>query len=151
MPLPYWGGEGEGLPAMLRTIIIDDEPHIRDTLRKLLARHCPQVSVIGEASGVADGIRAIKKLHPELVLLDINLEDGTAFDLLHSLNSVDFKIIFISACDKTTIQAIKLNRLEFLTKPVNPDELIAAVKHAGKSDPHDMALKLQAFEVNVRK
>jgi len=81
---------------MLRTIIIDDEPHIRDTLRKLLARHCPQVSVIGEASGVDDGIKAIKKLQPELVLLDINLEDGTAFDLLHSLNSVDFKIIFIS-------------------------------------------------------
>ena len=139
-----------GLPAMLRTLIIDDEAHIRDTLRKLLARHCPQVSVIGEASGVAQGIRAIQKLHPDLVLLDIHMNDGTGFDLLHSLDSIDFKIIFISACDKTTIQAIKLNRLEFLTKPVNPDELVAAVKHAGKSDPHDMALKLQALEANVK-
>jgi two-component system LytT family response regulator len=136
---------------MLRTLIIDDEPHIRDTLWKLLARHCPQVSVIGEASGVTEGIRAIQQLHPDLVLLDINLEDGTGFDLLHSLYPIDFKIVFISACDKDTIQAIRLSSLEFLTKPINLTELIKAVKHAEKSDPHDMALKLQAFEVNVRK
>jgi two-component system LytT family response regulator len=120
---------------MLRTIIIDDEPHIRDTLRKLLARHCPQVSVIGEASGVDDGIKAIKKLQPELVLLDINLEDGTAFDLLHSLNSVDFKIIFISAFDRDNIQAIKLSSLEFLAKPINPEDLVKAVNNAESNQP----------------
>ena len=134
---------------MLRTIIIDDEPHIRDTLRKLLARHCPQVSVIGEASGVAEGIKTIMKMHPDLVFLDINLNDGTGFDLIHSLDSIDFKIIFISAFDRDTIQAIRLSSLEFLTKPINPNDLIAAVKHAEKSDPHDLALKLKALETNV--
>ena len=105
---------------MIRTIIIDDEAHIRDTLRKLLARHCPQVSVVGEASGVAGGINAIMKLHPDLVLLDINMNDGSGFDLLHSLDSIDFKIIFVSAFDRDTIQSIKLSSLEFLTKPINP-------------------------------
>ena len=136
---------------MLRTIIIDDEPHILNTLRKLLARHCPQVSVVGEASGVKEGIRSIKKLQPDLVLLDIHMNDGTGFDLLHFIDPIDFKIIFVSACDRNTIQEIRLSSLEFLTKPVNPDELIAAVKHAEKSELRDLDLKLRGLEVNVRK
>jgi len=112
---------------MLRTLIIDDESHNRDTLRKLLARHCPQVSVVGEASGVGEGINAIRKFKPELVFLDINMGDGSGFDLLHALTAIDFNVIFISASDKHTIQAFRLSGVEYLLKPVNPEELIAAV------------------------
>ena len=136
---------------MLRTIIIDDEAHIRDTLTKLLVMTCPQVSIVGEASGVKEGINAIQTLQPDLVLLDINMKDGTGFDLLNAFTTIDFKVIFISAFDKDMIQSIKLSSLEFLTKPINPNELIAAVKHAEKSDLHDMALKLKALEANVNK
>ncbi len=136
---------------MLRTIIIDDEVHIRDTLTRLLARYCPQVSVMGEASGVEEGINAIQTLQPDLVLLDINMKDGTGFDLLHSIDPIDFKIIFISAFDKDTIQSIKLSSLEFLTKPINPNELITAVKHSQKAEQQDLALKLQALEANVKR
>jgi two-component system LytT family response regulator len=120
------------LLSMLRTIIIDDESHNRDTLRKLLARHCPQVIVIGEASGVGEGIRTIKKLHPDLVILDINLVDGTGLEMLKSIDAINFKIIFISAFGKDTIRSIRLSNLEYLTKPVNPVELIKAVKHSEK-------------------
>jgi len=136
---------------MLRTIIIDDEAHNRDTLRKLLDMHCPQVNVIGEATGVAEGTGAILQLHPDLVMLDINMKDGTGFDLLNALDKIDFKIIFVSAFDRDTIQAIQLSRLEFLTKPVNPNELIAAVKHLEKYDQQEMGLKLKALEANVNK
>lgn len=136
---------------MLRTLIIDDEAHIRDTLRKLLSRYCPQVSVVGEATGVDDGRKMIQKLHPDLVLLDINLEDGTGFDLLHSLNPINFKIVFISAFDRDTVLAIKLSSLEFLTKPINLTELITAVKHAEKAEQQDLALKLKALEANFGK
>jgi len=136
---------------MNRTLIIDDEAHNRDTLRKLLAIHCPAVSVAGEASGVQSGIKLIRELHPDLVLLDINMKDGTGFDLLQSLDSIDFKIIFVSAFDRDTIQTIKLSSLEFLTKPINPNELMAAVKHAEKADQREMDLKLKALEMNVRK
>jgi two-component system, LytTR family, response regulator len=135
---------------MLRTLIIDDEPHIRDTLQKLLARHCPQVFVVGEASGVAEGIRTIKKLLPELVFLDINMRDGTGFDLFHSFDPISFKIIFISAFDKDTIQAMKLSGMEFLTKPINPDELISAVRHSEKAELKDLSLKMKALEANVK-
>ena len=105
---------------MIRAIIIDDEAHIRDTLRKLLTINCPEVSVIGEAYGVADGIKAIKEIHPDLVFLDINMKDGTGFDLLNAFTTIYFKVIFISAFDKNTIQAFKLSGLEYMMKPVNP-------------------------------
>jgi two-component system LytT family response regulator len=135
---------------MLRTLLIDDEAHNRDTLRKLLTRHCPQVSVAGEASGVADGIKAIKKFHPDLIILDINMGDGSGFDLLHALTTIDFNVIFISAFNKNTIQAFRLSGIEFLMKPVSPVELMCAVNKAEASDPRDLALKLKALEANIR-
>ena len=134
---------------MLRTIIIDDEAHIRDTLARLLGRHCPQVSVVGEASGVKEGIDIIQTLHPDLVLLDINMKDGTGFDLLHAINTIDFKIIFISAFDKNMIQAFRLSDVEYLSKPVNPVELKAAVKNVEQSDQKDLKLRLKALVVNA--
>lgn len=135
---------------MLRTIIIDDEPHIRDTLAKLLARHCPQVSVAGVASGVAEGISAIIDIRPDLVFLDINMKDGTGFDLLHSLNVIDFRIIFISACDKRTSQAMHLSGLECLPKPVDPVKLKLAVKNAEEIELEDQALQLKALDANIK-
>jgi two-component system, LytTR family, response regulator len=135
---------------MIRTIIIDDEAHIRDALRKLLARHCPQVSIIGEVTGVAEGIRAIQKLHPDLVLLDINMEDGTGFDLLNAFSSIDFKVIFISAFDKNTIQAFRFSGLEYLMKPVNPGEITNAINRVMNIELKYFALQIEALELNMR-
>ena len=123
---------------MLRTLIIDDEAHNRDTLRKLLARHCPQVSVVGEASGVAEGLKTIKKLHPDLVFLDMNLIDGSGTDILRSFERIDFRIIFISAGGMDVLRHLKLNTLEFLTKPINPKELVEAVKYSQINDRKDL-------------
>ena len=81
---------------MLRTLIIDDEAHMRDSLTKILAKKCPQVQVVGDAMTVASGLRTILELRPDLVLLDIQMPDGTGFDLLQSLPSIDFRIIFIT-------------------------------------------------------
>lgn len=135
---------------MLRTVIIDDEAHIRDTLRKLLERHCPKVAVVGEASGVAEGIKAIKKLHPGLVFLDLNLGDGTGFGLLSALDTIDFNIIFISAFDKTTIQAFRLSGVEYLMKPVNPVEIGAAINRVMDTELKYFALQIEALEMNMR-
>ncbi len=76
---------------MLRTVIIDDEYHIRDTLINMLEMNCPDIRVVGQASGVMSGIAAIKELQPELVLLDIQMKDGTGFDLLYGLPSIDLQ------------------------------------------------------------
>jgi two-component system, LytTR family, response regulator len=129
---------------MLRTLIIDDEAHNRDTLRKLLEVDCPEVSVTGEATGVAEGIKGIRNLRPDLVFLDINMTDGTGFDLLQSLDKIDFRIIFVSASGRDTIRTLKLSSLEYLTKPFSPEELIAAVKNAERSNPQEIELKLKS-------
>ena len=134
---------------MLRAIIIDDEPHIRDTLGKLLERYCPEVSVVGKASGVKSGIEAIRALHPDLVFLDMNMGDGTGFDLLHALAPVNFRVIFVSAMDKDTIRAFRLSSMEYLLKPVSPDELRVAVERVMKADINYFSLQLEALEGNV--
>jgi two-component system LytT family response regulator len=135
---------------MIRTLLIDDEAHIRDTLRKLLAMHCPEVTVVGEAPGVQTGINLIRELHPDLVLLDINMRDGTGFDLLNALRVINFKVIFISAFDKNTIRAFRLSDIEYLVKPVNPEELMVAVSLAARGDPEDLMLRLKALDANLK-
>jgi len=77
---------------MLRTLIIDDEAHIRDTLVNLLKDYCPEVKVVGEANSVASGKSAIRNKIPDLILLDIKMDDGTGFDLLQAFDTINFKI-----------------------------------------------------------
>ncbi len=134
---------------MILTLIIDDEVHIRDTLQKMLNRACPEVLVTGTAANVAEGIDAIRQLKPDLVLLDLHLSDGTGFDLLHALERINFRVIFISAMDKETITAFKLSGMEYLLKPFSPVDLANAVKRVMKSDIRDLTLQLQALEGNV--
>jgi two-component system LytT family response regulator len=134
---------------MLRTLIIDDEAHIRDTLGKFLKRYCPEVILVGEASGVGSGIGAILEFHPDLIFLDINMDDGTGYDLLHAFHEIDFRVIFISGFDKDTIQAFNLSGLEYLLKPINPVEINHAVNCVIKSEIKYFSLQLQALEENI--
>ena len=134
---------------MLRTIIIDDEDNVRHTLEKLVNRYCPNVRLIAEADGVKSGVKAIKKWHPDLVLLDIKMDDGTGFDLLKQLEPVDFKVIFITAYDQYAIKAIKFSALDYLLKPVDPDDLTEAVKKAEKLMIHELNQQLGTLEDNM--
>ncbi len=135
---------------MIQVLIIDDEAHIRDSLRKLLARHCPQVSVAGEADGVASGLKAIRELHPDLVLLDIQMADGTGFDLLTALPAIDFKIIFVTAFDQYSLQAFRFSAVDYLLKPVNPEMLAEAVNRAGQQIQEHQRLQMQALKENLK-
>jgi two-component system, LytTR family, response regulator len=134
---------------MLKTLIIDNEAHIRDTLGKLLKRYCPGTVLVGEATGVADGIKTIRELQPDLVFLDINMDDGSGFDLLHAFDPVNFRVIFISAFDKNTTLAFNLSGLEYLAKPINPIELRESIKRVMKTDIKNFPLQLEALEGNV--
>lgn len=118
---------------MLTALIIDDEAHNQDTLVKLLERYCPEVTVVGKASGVKSGIEAIRSLHPDLIFLDMNMADGTGFDLLDALSPFDFQVIFVSAMDKNTIRTFRLGGMEYLLKPVSPEELKMAIGRVMKT------------------
>jgi two-component system, LytTR family, response regulator len=135
---------------MLHTLIIDDEEHMRDSLTRLLARHCPRVILAGEADSVASGIKAIQANHPDLVLLDIQMSDGTGFDLLHSLPTIDFKIIFITAYDQFALQAFRFSAVDYLLKPVNPELLAEAVERAGQLIEEHYNLQMQALQENLK-
>jgi two-component system LytT family response regulator len=112
---------------MLRAIIIDDMESARRSLAEDLASCCPEVTLIGEASSVATGLALIGRLAPDLLFLDIQLEDGTGFDLLRAIGRYDFRVIFTTASDAFGIQAIRFSALDYLLKPIDPDDLVAAV------------------------
>jgi len=135
---------------MLRTIIIDDEESVRRTLDKLVKRYCPNVKLVAEADGVESGIKAIKKHHPDLILLDIKMDDGTGFDLLKQLEPVDFKVIFVTAYDQYAIKAIKFSALDYLLKPVDPDDLTEAVNKAEKLMIDELNQQLNTLEDNMQ-
>jgi two-component system LytT family response regulator len=109
---------------MIRTIIIDDEQHCIDRLKRLLNEHCgSSVQLLGFFQTVEDGIAAIKKLSPDLVFLDVQLGDKTGFDLLQQLDEINFEVIFTTAHEKYAVQAFKFSAIDYLLKPVDADDL----------------------------
>jgi two-component system LytT family response regulator len=146
----YTTFEVEKNQEMLRTIIIDDEAPVREMLARLVKKFCPQVQLVGEAYSVASGLKAIRELNPGLLLLDIKLEDGTGFDILRQLGNIDFKIIFITAYEKYAVQAFKFAAIDFILKPVNPEELADAVMRAENLSQHQFNTQLQALEENLK-
>lgn len=115
---------------MIKAVIIEDEQRNIHMLQQMLEKYCPSVEILGAADSVDSGFSIIKSLSPELVFLDIEIVGGNAFSLLNKLQPINFEIIFITAYDSYAITAIKYSALDYILKPVNIDELIAAVDKA---------------------
>lgn len=117
---------------MLKTIIIDDEPHAREKLQLLLNKYCKEVTVVATAKNAEEGLAAIKTHGPDLVFLDVEMPVHTGFDMLKQLPSINFEIIFATAHDQYAIRAIRFSALDYLLKPVDPDQLQEAVAKAAE-------------------
>jgi two-component system LytT family response regulator len=111
---------------MKKVVIVDDEAQARAALRNLLEIYCKDYHIVAEASGVEEGIITIMENRPDLIFLDVQMQDGTGFDLLSRMTNIDFNVIFASAYDKFAIQAFKFSAVDFLQKPIEPGQLIAA-------------------------
>lgn len=137
---------------MLNILIVDDEKKVRKTLSKMLALYCPNTKIVGEADGVEQAVDMIKKLKPNLVLLDINLSnDKTGFDILKEIKQIDFKLIFITAHDEYALKAIKYSALDYLLKPIDPLELTDAIQKAEQSiSKKDLDVAMDAFIANFQ-
>lgn len=118
---------------MLRAVIIDDIENIRKKNSTLIKMNCPSVTLIGEADSVASGVKLIKQLSPDLVFLDVEMPDGTGFDLLQKLKPFSFKVIFITGYEDFAVKAFRFSAIDYLLKPLDPDDLIEAVKKAESS------------------
>ncbi|HYK44966.1 MAG TPA: response regulator [Parafilimonas sp.] len=112
---------------MIKAILIDDEGHCLDTLNILLTDYCPEVEVMELCASPKKGLDAIEKLKPELVFLDIEMPGMNGFELLQQFKEVPFSVIFTTSYDQYAIKAIKFSALDYLLKPIDPKELIAAV------------------------
>ncbi|TAL76578.1 MAG: response regulator transcription factor [Bacteroidetes bacterium] len=132
----------------LTALIIDDERLARLNLRKMLDVYS-EIEVIGEASGIETGIKAIRDLNPDLLFLDIKLSDGTGFDLL---NKAEFKgkVIFQTAYDEYACRAFEINALDYLLKPITKERLKKVITNLISSENEKTVRNIQRFRYDDR-
>jgi DNA-binding LytR/AlgR family response regulator len=110
----------------MRALIVDDERLARGELRRLLGRH-PEIEIVGEAGDKAQARAAIEALQPDLMFLDVQMPEGSGFDLLASLHAAPL-VVFITAHDDYAVRAFEVSALDYLLKPIEPRRLAAAVQ-----------------------
>lgn len=135
---------------MLRAVIVDDLDQVRSKNIDLIREYCPQVTIMAEATDVRSGVEVIRKFLPDLVFLDVEMPDGTGFDLLQELAPINFKVIFITGFQDFAIRAFRFSAIDYLLKPMDPDDLVAAVKKAEDAiSKENLELKLGALFSNI--
>jgi len=130
----------------MKAIIVDDEKHARETISSILKLYCNNVSVVAEADNIATAYHAIEFHKPDLIFLDIDMPGGSGFDLLKKFNPPPFNVIFITAYQEHAVKAFKFSAIDYILKPVNPDELIEAVKKTEHVvEKNSLSVRLEAF------
>jgi len=119
---------------MIRAVIIDDEQESRNIILNILNEYCDDLTVVGQADDVKSGIRVITDKKPDVVFLDIQMPDGSGFDLLEQTKHLEFQVVFITAYDQFALKAIKFSALDYILKPIDPQQLIEAVKKVRKNE-----------------
>jgi len=130
---------------MIKAIIVDDELGGRESLSKMLEKNCKHVEVVAKVDSILAAFEAITNKEPDLVFLDIEMPNGNAFDLLEKFKEINFNIIFTTAYDHYAIKAIKFSAVDYILKPIDPEELVQAVKrfeeHIGQKKSLDKQFK----------
>lgn len=109
------------------TLVIDDEPDAVNFITSIVGEYCPDLEVRGKANNVKDGVQLIKDIKPELVFLDVEMPNGTGFDLLTYFPEKNFDVVFITAFNHYAIKAIKFSAVDYILKPINISEFIESV------------------------
>lgn len=137
---------------MLRAVVIDDIESIRKDNVALIKTHCPNINIIGQADSVESGIALIKQVAPDIVFLDVEMPDGTGFDLLQKLKPFDFRVIFITGYEDFAIRAFRFSAIDYLLKPLRATELVEAVQKAEESLGNEvLELKLNNLFANLER
>ncbi len=116
----------------LRTVIIDDESDAVDFISSIVSEYCQDLEVIGKAGNVIQGINVIEENKPDLVFLDVEMPNGSGFDLLEHFPDKEFDVIFITAFNHYAIKAIKFSAVDYILKPININEFVEAVSRVIK-------------------
>jgi two-component system LytT family response regulator len=136
---------------MRKALIIDDENRTRELIAKMIDSFGFDLETFPIGENVQSGIAAIESLRPDIVFLDIQMPDGTGFDLLKSVQNKDFEVVFITAHEEFAIKAIKFSALDYLLKPIDPTELREATEKAMKAieDKRDEQ-QFEALQNNIQ-
>ncbi len=118
---------------MIKAILVEDETLSADLLCSMIQDHCPSVQLLGMAHDVSSAVQLINSLKPDLIFLDIEMQTGTGFDVLHQLDSKNLKVIFTTAYDHYALKAIKFSAVDYLLKPIDVLELKEAVSKVDTS------------------
>lgn len=117
---------------MIHAVLIDDEPGCTETLTLLLRMHCPEIAVDAVCNSGEEGIEAIRKFRPEVVFLDIEMPRMNGFDMLEQFDKIFFHVVFTTAYNQFAIKAFRYSALNYLLKPIDPDDLKLTVKRIGE-------------------
>lgn len=112
---------------MISALLIDDDTNLRNAMKGLLGMYAPDIHILGEADSVKAGIAAISQFTPDVIFMDIQLGDGTGFDILEQFAQKNGKlksqVVFITAHEQYAVKAFRFSALDYLLKPVDPEEL----------------------------
>jgi two-component system LytT family response regulator len=135
------------LPAPYRVIIVEDMPGCRQDMEDLLAQQ-PEFTLIGSCATVHESLVLIKTTKPDLLLLDINLPDGTGFDILEQMSPAQCKVIFLTAHQEYALKAFRYGAIDYLLKPLNENEFGEALQRVSNAQPllqEQIAITLQSY------
>ncbi|RKD91857.1 LytR/AlgR family response regulator transcription factor [Mangrovibacterium diazotrophicum] len=118
---------------MVRTVIIDDDQLARKILYRIINQNFEELEIVGEAGSVSEGLKLINEADPDLVFLDIEMPDGTGFDLIDQLTEVDFRLVFVTSYNDYAITAFKYSAFDYILKPVLPENVKSTITRILKS------------------
>lgn len=140
-----------GMPTAARICIIDDEALCRDALRMFVEGDCPEAVIVGEAGSLIEAQTLIKSAAPDIILLDVDLGDGTGFDLLNLFPQPNFRVIFTTAHDEFALRAFRYSAVDYLLKPVDPEDLVSAIHRATQpADTHSRQRQLEQLAYHTQ-
>lgn len=135
---------------MLKLLIADDEINVRESLELLVKMYCPDIEIVAMTDSVSATVKAIQFHKPHIVLLDIEMKEGTGFDVLKNFSAPTFKVVFITAHQEFALKAFRFSALDYLLKPVDPDELVEAItKAVGIIEKEKISMKIDSFFENM--
>ena len=111
----------------IKSVIVEDEKAAREVLKNYLSKYCPQIEVIGEAENIKEAVPLLHEVRPQLVLLDVEMPFGNAFDVLEACKDLRFETIFVTAFSEYSLKALNQSAAYYLLKPISIEELIVAV------------------------
>jgi two-component system LytT family response regulator len=135
---------------MKKALVIDDENRTRELIVKMINSFGFEIEAIPGGDNVQSGIASIEQENPDLVFLDIQMPDGTGFDVLRGLKDRNFEVIFVTAHEEFAIKAIKFSALDYILKPIDQSELMVAVEKAIKTiDEKKEESQFEALQHNI--